>query len=194
MDLGSPLQILSWRASSYARQGWKTVDLFLRGTRESKLRGWKDASDATRTRAIVQPGSNDLAASTRLITAPRPTNNRRAAIAKSGVQTPRSNVCALHVIRCNYAYTRGSFHHRVACSSRVNINSVRSLPPTLLSSAHFHFPSPYIHSILSRHDIKSGMQRLFKQKSKGKKNCSQGTEACRTEKRERERRSYKYRC
>lgn len=202
---------------------------------ESLVLGWKDASasDATQAKAIVQPGLNDLAVSTRLITAPRCANNRRAAIAKSGVPprhaTPRIRTCALHVIRCNYGmnatrYTR-VYVHRLTTVSRVrrvnkNINSERGPRSPLFPLAHpprFHppilHPDKYAFPLslpvyrsspteeqrslrrfpffrtASRYKMRNAtfdVESLFKQKSKGKKNCSQGTEASRTEKKERE--------
>lgn len=136
VSLPSEILSSSWRASSISdtRQRWRTRVGFSKAaaTRESEslVRGWKDAFDATQAKAIVQPGSNDLAASTRLITAPRSTNNRRAAAtAKSGVP-PRHHATDSNVrvardpmqLR-NERYTlrtriRASFHDRVACSSR----------------------------------------------------------------------------
>lgn len=161
-----------------------------------------------RQKAIVQPGSNDPAVSTRLITAPRCANNRRAAIAKSGVP-PRhhatdSNVrvardpMQLQNERCT---RRASFHDRVACSSRERKILIQNEVRIHLPSHHpssfirrffirinvpFHLPSPRdpksirrfpFFRAASRYKMRNAtfhVPSLFKQKSKGKKNCSQG--------------------
>lgn len=110
-----------------------------------------------RQKAIVQPGSNDPAVSTRLITAPRCANNRRAAIAKSGVP-PRhhatdSNVrvardpMQLQNERCT---RRASFHDRVACSSRERKILIQNEVRIHLLS---HHPSSFIRRFFIRINV-----------------------------------------
>lgn len=77
---------------------------------------------------------------TRLISAPR-CSNRRASPCQNWHSprftpdtTPEIRTCSLHVIRCNYRMNRISFHERVACPLRVNINSEQADLPSCESS------------------------------------------------------------
>lgn len=75
--------------------------------------------------------------STWLISAPRSSDGQPCQKWRSKLGLFRARprqiwTCTLHVIRCNYRMNRISLHDRVACSSRININSLPVALPLLI--------------------------------------------------------------